>query len=139
MFNIKEFSENMCTKLYCRKTLADGSCWTTGIVQEGSVCASGSVKLHGLILSLIFLNKTKNFKICKNGQCVTDTKAPVNNCIFGDNRITANQLAYTNLINIPAAMTCPQTISYLLQNNKDIVNFCSNYKGQCCASCESNS
>lgn len=78
-------------------------------------------------------------KVCKNGVCVADAQAPVNNCTFGDSRITASQLSYTGLVNIPAAMTCQQTISYLQQNNKDVTQFCANYMNQCCATCESNS
>ena len=78
---------------------------------------------------------------CLNGQCVNNSKAPVGNCLFGDDLTTSSDIG--NVITYPQVLlSCQDAIQLITANGLDPVYFCStqlvSFGSVCCSSCAGN-
>ena len=75
-----------------------------------------------------------NFKICIKGICTQDSRAPVGDCVLGENTISQDVVG----INLPfAQMKCQDVLDYAYQQGQSPNVYCQDNKFSklCCTTC----
>ncbi len=107
----------MCKSLYCRRNL-NSSCESAGVgALEATTCESG--------------------KLCTQSSCVENGKAPLGDCLFGDDLINEDSIG----MRLPSQqMTCKDVLQYISSINQTVTAYCSNsnFRQLCCQTCKSN-
>ncbi len=123
----------MCQALSCRRNEKTSSCvfspFTNSLntpigAADGTTCASG--------------------KVCDRGACVTNSVAPLGDCVFGDD-IVDNQNSGLNsdlVRGFPNIQnSCDEIIKYLSSQNLFPIAYCltnTQFALTCCKTCKSN-
>ena len=99
----------ICTALQCRPSISNFNCFSNGIgAIDGTPCGSA--------------------KSCLQGQCVSDSKIPNSNCLYGDDLVSSYDILNVIILPTTGFMTCSEAISYLTSSNYDFVYFCKNHR-----------
>jgi hypothetical protein len=130
-------ASSICTSLFCKISTTNLTCQSyPGGAAEGTVCDSGKVIIqYFIILFWIFkLYFYEIFKICIKGVCTIDSRAPVGDCVLGENSISQDVVG----IKIPyPQMKCQDVLDYAHQLGQSSNVYCQDVKFSklCCTTC----
>ncbi|CAF0774887.1 unnamed protein product [Brachionus calyciflorus] len=111
----RAFKDQMCTNLFCRKSLKEPCIEMPDGVQEGTTCDSG--------------------KICLQKSCTENTQAMVGECLFGDDVVTQESIG----MKLPLTqMECKDVLYHINQIGQAPTAYCSNsnFRQICCETCQ---